>query len=350
MKSVIKDVFRLRHMLVLQLEWIGEEPGSFSAFELKLSGDHMQVLQEKAGLKGIYHFSKLYKARTVVLCLSGKGILSKRIAAAGISDQEVFSRAIPNAKPEDFYQQLRSTGESVELTVLRKERADPLIAELKESGFEVLALCLGPEAAERNNLVRLMLDVEALKVGDPLLEEKLEQERAKAKFQGLAMVSAAVLLPLLLINFFLFMHYSDELASLQRQQQISGQQVRKFQGMEDEISAQTRFIQSAGWTGGYPYAWITDRLMASKPAEIRISGFWINPARAVAGNSTVVDYESGRLKLSGLSAEAAVLNNWLHALRAMNWLKRCDMVGYQLNKDSGAGEFTVEIELNAYEL
>ena len=39
------------------------------------------------------------------------------------------------------------------------------------------------------------------------------------------------------------------------------------------------------------------------------------------------------------------LNGWLHQIRSMNWVKNCDLVSYNFNKESGKGEFMLALNI-----
>ena len=351
-KQIFKDLFRLRRLIVLQIRLENDGLTTCHVYELNLSGEKLQVTDRKSGFKNIAHFSRLFRPGPLMLCLSGRGVLSKQIDRQRLTDEQVFAHTLPNARPDDFYMQWVAREDLTAVSVVRKEVADPYIEELTRGGFEILALNLGPETAEQQeNAIKLLLGAETVKAGYPGLQENYDQVVAKARFQGMLMLSGLVLLLVLLINFFFFSVYSDKTEQLMRQNNITGAQVKKYQEMEETLQQKAVLIKHAGWTGGYPCAWLTDRLMASKPFDIGISGFTINPLRLSQPSTTVPDevYETGKIRINGNSGDASTLNNWLHKIRAMNWVKTCDIASYGLNRDISRGEFVIEISISDYE-
>ena len=351
-KQIFKDLFRLRRLIVLQIRLENDGLTTCHVYELNLSGEKLQVTDRKSGFKNIAHFSRLFRPGPLMLCLSGRGVLSKQIDRQRLTDEQVFAHTLPNARPDDFYMQWVAREDLTAVSVVRKEVADPYIEELTRGGFEILALNLGPETAEQQeNAIKLLLGAETVKAGYPGLQENYDQVVAKARFQGMLMLSGLVLLLVLLINFFFFSVYSDKTEKLMRQNNITGAQVKKYQEMEETLQQKAVLIKHAGWTGGYPCAWLTDRLMASKPFDIGISGFTINPLRLSQPSTTVPDevYETGKIRINGNSGDASTLNNWLHKIRAMNWVKTCDIASYGLNRDISRGEFVIEISISDYE-
>ncbi|HKG08737.1 MAG TPA: hypothetical protein VKB19_19865 [Pedobacter sp.] len=349
MKAGVKDLFRLRRLIVLQVDSGRVGADMISDYELILSGEQMQVSGKQEGLKNIAHFSKQHKPGPVVLCLSGKIVLSKTAPSGGLSGTQVFAQTLPNAKIDDFYIQSSFEAENSQISVIRKETVDLWVDELKVNGFNVVALLLGNPVGFKDNAIRLMLGAGVIKADHAGLKESLEQEVAKSRLKGISMVFVAALFILLLLNFLLFSHYTDRTNQLQRENNITGTQVEKFQEMEQELQQKASLIRNAGWTGGHAYAWITDRLMASKPAAILVSGFSINPLKETSTLAEPEVYEAGQIKISGSSEDAAVLNNWLHQIRSMGWVKNCEMNVYGQNRDTGKGDFVIQIHLNDYQ-
>ncbi len=130
-----------------------------------------------------------------------------------------------------------------------------------------------------------------------VLKENRLQAFAKAKVTGIAAVFGCVMLVLLVVNFFLCSAIMKlRPADFRSKETRSGMQVRKFRQMESDILQKTSLITNAGWTGGYPYAWLTDQLMAERPAAVAISGFSINPLKIQgAVISTAEICETGRI-------------------------------------------------------
>lgn len=359
MLAKIKRWFELRDLTGLEARLGSDGVETVHACTLQIAGDHLSVEAERTGLKNIAHFAKHFKPVPVALCLSGKGVLSKKIQDTAATAQQALQQVLPNANAADFYLQL----EADSLSLIRKNIADPVLAELSASGFRVISLNLGgqgstnipgkikPELAGAYSAAfQVLLGQEQAEVSSPELEEHKQQVYAKAKLMGRGLVLGCTLLVLLLVNFFLFTHYQSAAEKLAFRKTRSGQEIKKFQQMESGIMQKTMLITTAGWAGGYPYAWLTGELMSSRPLAIGISVFSINPQKiqAIVSSREAV-YETGKIRISGTCDKAATLNNWLFEIRAKDWVKDCGILSYEFNKESGKGQFTIDIAINDYE-
>jgi hypothetical protein len=369
MWAKIKGWFELRELTGLEIRLGADGVEAVHACRLQLSGDRLSVTDQHEGLKNIAHFGKHYKAGPVALCLSGRGILVKKIQPVPAVDQHVIQQVLPNANIGEFYCQLENAAgegraaDHAVLSLIRKSVADPLIAALSALGFQVVSLRLGhPPGEKAGSKIKpelvpaysaafgVLLAQEHPEVENQELNENKIQVFAKAKVMGIAAVFGCALLVLLLLNFFLFTHYQAEAGKLTFRKTRSGQEVKKFQQMESGIARKTSLITSAGWTGGYPYAWLTGQLMTGRPAAVEITLFSINPLKAQAlVTSREEVYETGKIRISGTCDKAATLNNWLFEIRAREWVKDCSIKAYELNKESGKGQFTIDIDISDYE-
>jgi hypothetical protein len=333
------------------------------ACTLQVSGDRMAIKDQHAGLKNIAHFAKYYKPGPLALCLTGKGILTKEIQPVAVTSQQLIGQVLPNANAADFYFQLDQKAGLTLVSIVRRSVADGLIKELTALGFPVVSLSLGTLADEDAvsgvkpelmsayySAFQVLLKQEIVGVDHAVIKENRLHAFAKAKVIGIAVVFGCVMLVLLMVNFFMFNHYETEAGRLSLKRNRSGMQVKKFQQMESDILQKTSLVASAGWAGGYPYAWLTDQLMAGRPAAVAISGLSINPLKIQRATISAAEiYETKKIRISGTCDKAATLNNWLFEIRAKAWVKDCGIMTYELNKESGKGQFTIDIEISDYE-
>ena len=339
------------------------------ACTLNISGDQLSVRDQQPGLKNTAHFGKHYQPSPVALCLTGRGILVKSIPDVVRIDQQVIQNLLPNAKVEDFYFQLDHGDDRIAgngqatLFMIRRSVADAVISQLSRLGFQVVSLSLNPPPSgtipegSKPELSRayaaafqVLLGQNYSEVESDALSENKAQLFARTKVMGIAAVSGCILMLMLLINFFLFSHYRTQSADLADRNNQSGQEVRKFREMETGIAQKTTLINEAGWTGGYPMAWLTDQLMATRPASVRISLLSINPMKTQSLPGAREElYESGRIKVTGTCDKAATLNNWLFEIRGKDWVKECSISAYEMNRETEKGQFTIDIYIEDYE-
>jgi len=346
MKQALKDIFHLKELMLLDMHQDREGRLSLSVYLLSRAGDKIRVTANNTDLKNITHLAKQYAAGIpVALNLSGKGVLEKQISGNNLSATEAFNLALPNSKIEDFYIQLSST-KTPTVTMVRREAADLCLNELSGAGLVVVFLSLNLDESEWKKAgINVLLGLESEGVKQPKLTWNLEQLQAKAKLKGIGVLSAVIMLVTLLINFFCFVTYSEKVNRLERQHNVSKDKVGKYQMIEADVSERIDLIKTTGWTGGYPLAWLTDRVMASKPSTIGMSEFVINPLKSRSSEQSPISLENLKVLIRGNSYDASEVNSWLFQIRAMDWVKDCELVSYNFNRDSGKGEFTLALNI-----
>jgi hypothetical protein len=345
MRTTLKDMFHLCRLVLLTIHQDRDGKFILSSCELFRSGDKITV-SKHSEFKNILHFSKQHKpGMPVVLNVSGKGILAKEVDENSLSATEAFKLVLPNSKAEDFYFQ-KLSGERLQIVMVRHEIANSYLYELSDAGLVVLSLCLNLDESEHKKAgINLLLGLENIEVELPVLRGNLEQLQAKVKLKGIGILTAVSILIALLVNSFCYVTYSAKVTELEKEHNFTKDKVDRYQTIESDVSEKIHFIKSTGWTGGYPLAWLTDRVMASKPSSIEMSELRINPFLEKSLDEKSVVYENLRIIMRGRSNDAVELNGWLQKIRSMTWVTNCELVSYTFNKESGKGEFLLALNI-----
>jgi len=345
MRSALKDMFHLGRLILLTIHQNRDAKAMLSSCELVRSGDKITV-SKYSEFKNILHFSKQYESgMPVVLNLTGKGILEKEVSRNSLSAIDAFRLALPNSKAEDFYFQ-KLSAETPKIAMVRRETADSYLNELSEVRLVVVSLCLTLEESEFKKAgINLILGLENTGVELPVLKGNLEQLQAKAKLKGIGILSAVSMFMALLVNFFCYSTYSDRVTELEMEHNVTQDKVDRYEMIESDVSEKIHLIKTTGWAGGYPLAWLTDRVMASKPSSIELSEFRINPFLKKNFDEKSVAYENLKIFIRGSGKDAVELNSWLQKIRSMNWVTNCELVSYNFNKESEKGEFVLALNI-----
>jgi len=349
----IKERFELRALSGVEVRLGKEGIDHINACTLKLSGDLLSLVINKDNLKNIAHFAKHFRPGPVAVCLTGKGVLTKEVKNALVTDKQVVQLVMPNANPDEFYFQLHSTESPAMVSLIRRIVADEILSELSDQGFQVVALSLGKldNDPAYKAAFQVLLSQEIIEVQELKFTNNRRQMFAKAKVLGIAVVFGSTLFALLIINFMLSGYFAGKADQLALKRNASGMEVRKFQEMEADVQQKVVLITNTGWAGGYPLAWLTDQLMTSKPAAITLRQLSINPLKPtkIQGAASTETYEVNKITVSGFCDQAATLNNWLFEIRSKSFVAGCTIGLYELNKESGKGSFTIHIVVRDYE-
>ncbi|MBL4755237.1 MAG: hypothetical protein JKY52_16785, partial [Flavobacteriales bacterium] len=96
----------------------------------------------------------------VNLILNGKGLVHKLVdAEPDMEDIVLLQQVLPNAKLEDFYlDKVPATDGKLMVSILRKDKVDPVLKEFTELGLYVVSIAFGPFVLQS---VRTLLDRDA---------------------------------------------------------------------------------------------------------------------------------------------------------------------------------------------
>lgn len=348
LKSWFTDLFRLRVLTGVDVQLLADGQMLINFCSMKIKGDQLSVTDKGEGLKNILHFSKQLKSGLVVLNLSGKGVLTKRMERIEKLDQQVINQILPNANAGDFYFQLAHEEGGSVVSLIRRKDADELMAGFSAKGFKVIALILNgfTENAAYQSAFQVLVTGELVEAKSPALTRRMQEAFAKARLTGIAAVSGTALLVLLLVNFFVYTNYADLLRDCAVRSNTSAAEISKYQSLETEVVGKTRFVKNVGWTGGLSPAFMVDQLLAGMPVPIKLNEFAINQQdQRISGSTAEALTVSKTIKISGSCSEASVLNNWLFGIRSNKWVGSCRIDNYQINNEDGRALFSITINL-----
>lgn len=362
-KGTLQNFGKLSSLTGLEIHTSKSGEFALQACTIRLAKQELIFELAKADLKSVLHLSKHDQAGPIALCLTGKGVITKQIELVAVLDAQVINQVLPNANPDLFYFQHYNDATHSWISAIRRSEADEWLSQLKEHGFEVLALSLDrfplegvlkpavEQLDERLWLAyasafQVLLQQDLVTVKHNGLERERKQAFARSQVLAVGRVFGLALLVLLLINFALFSYYSDELNKLSTQSNTTAAEVGKLKQMESDIYQKTAFITQAGWTGGLNYAYLTDQLLSCMPAKITLQEFAINPLNEALSKNKHEDlYETKTVRISGTCLDAGMLNNWIFAIKAKDWVSGCKILNYAINPDDGAALFAISIQL-----
>lgn len=369
LKELLQGMMRLN--AVTGLEVYNGKDGALQlhACTIRILKQQLSFENKHMHLKSALHFAKNFKPGPLAVCLTGKGIITKKIDRITVLDQQVINQVLPNANPDHFYFQHYISGEHSFVSAIRRTDADELIAQFEAKGFFILSLSLSLDAFALEGVLalkegqlepelslayaaafQLLLNPELTEIEHKGITFNRLQAFAKAKLKGIATVAGLVLLLMLLVNFMLFSYYSGQVRTLSAASNITATEVGKLKGLEKDINRKTALIRSAGWTGGLNYAYITDQLIACMPVDMSLQEFAVNPLdEQQSRNKHENVYLTKMVSVSGACSDASMLNNWIFAIKAKDWVRGCKILNYAINQDNGSGMFTISIQLKDHE-
>ncbi|WP_316812821.1 hypothetical protein [Pedobacter heparinus] len=369
-KALLQDLMQLNTLTGVEVFTGKDGERVIHACTLKLGKAQLGFEHKHKDLKSVVHFAKNFKPGPVALVIRGKGLITKKMERVQGLDPQALNQVLPNANPEHFYFQHYDNGEHSFISAIRRSDTDELMAAFREQGFQVLSLCLDAFVLEEAmELKQGQLEEELLlayaaafqlllggahgnyiEVEQQQLRDNRAQAFAKAKLKGIGLLAGMVLLVLLLLNFSLFSYYSGQVKALSAASNISSTEIGKLKNQEKDIRKKTALIKAAGWTGGLNYAYLCDQLLACMPAKMSLQEFSINPPDEQLSRARhELVYQTRLVKVSGACRDASMLNNWIFAIKAKDWVEGCKILNYGINPDDGSGSFAIAIQLKDHE-
>ena len=338
-----------------------------------IKGKEINGLKELAGLT-----EEIDPAIPLSVVINGKGVLIKKIDIP-IKNGLVQS-VLPNANPNDFYFEHFSGQHHEIISIVRKETADRIIAELKKLGFKVISVSLGFSAI--NNILpflktnsqkhiesdSLLLEIgnnneiidfrnkdqinnikyqageylvanqyirpanilsfsaatallaDDLKTSGSMNKQVLSADRREYRyfkfFRTAGWALLIIILSALLINFLAYNKYFNKNKSIAESRLFSTQQDQKFKLLEKEVRQKEKFLEQSGWTGTSRTSFYADRIAGLLPGDVLLTSMQIYPAR----NNSVSETGNNLFKKDTIIVNG-VCDDPVELSRFMNGLK-----------------------------
>ncbi|WP_158829391.1 hypothetical protein [Mucilaginibacter lacusdianchii] len=373
---------------------------------LKAWGNQLDITQKVAGLSELKVLAKHLSAKVpVALNLAGKGILIKQIETFEEIDNTNFSKVLPNASLDDFYVQNFISGGLSFVALIRKVEAGNWITKLKDVGYEVLSLSLGPfvvqqvlpqlnfygpqlnfdghqitrnesgdwqsykyvpgaadefpvkvetEKLEESLVIAyaaafqllLVPNILPIKAEVETLEVKLTTTLSDQKLKVSAFIMLGTLFVLLLVNFMLFSYFNSANNTLAEQVGRSSQAMTDVESLEAQVKAKEAMLDSLGWEDGAHKSVKVDQVAQLLPPDVVWQEVTVNPVVVPsAGSETkAVRFTNKRIRIKGSAQRIVQVNEWLGRLKSLRWVKDVRLQDYTYDNEKDTGLFTVLID------
>jgi Tfp pilus assembly protein PilN len=204
----------------------------------------------------------------------------------------------------------------------------------------ILAYAAAFQLALFHQLTPLSISIERV-------DHNLEEFGEKQKFSFRLATIAIAFFVLLLINFLLFSYYGDKNSSLSAQVSQSSASMETSQQTESEILKKEQLLKEIGWNKGKSYAWLADQLGQTVPASIELTEMSINPLDATVSNRLRKQvYQSGVIKVAGVTPELTSINDWVYVLKGKPWVKQVRLDNFSPSQEENRQQFSFTIILD----
>ncbi len=344
----------------------------------------------------------------VILNVSGKGIIHRKIAHEGLTEEEMLQKVFPNARVSDFYlQHMPLDDEHVYLSVIRKKTLHEIIELLKSHHLHIINIFLGPFAVnhiipfidhDKKNI--LLPDIKIItneqkiidfKVSEnhdisteysigsdqvpalllksfsaafgyfldagsvnalhiPSLANEKQEYFHKQLFVKVGWAALIILFALLLGNYMVFTHYKGKQERLSSELSKNRVTLSKLKFLKKELKRKTQFVEEKNILGKTKLSFFADRIARSIPEQIVLDQLALNPVRKKVKEHESIDIRQNTIIINGSSTNSTILNQWIEELKNFAWIVQLDIINYKQESLHSSGDFSIEIKIDHKQL
>lgn len=356
-------------------------------------------LKSYGTVKKIAELQEQYLNLPVFLNISGKVILEKEMP---LLKEKVIEKAFPTIHLEDFYTQHFSTENNTWVSIIRKNKVDNIIEEIKESRLFPTHLSLGSfmfstsmqhiesipfsidffeqticlenevlniatlEFSETTQNNKYIVDDKTLNTMELLafstalsyyvipnhinIQEDIFQQAKKdisyqALFNQLKLKIPIFLFFILLVNALFFIQLNNKNEVLRQQYNQNTTTLAQLDTLKKEVEKKKYFLKQSKWLQQSKISYIADQIGASLPSSITLISLNIFPATMIKKNN-VKDYQFDKnILIKGNAKNLTELNQWKQKLHNHKWIKSEELLFYEQINKSKAIFFELKISL-----
>lgn len=410
LKDNIQDFLNTDNLLPQNHEWgvecVLKEDGAWSFTIVSLSEKKKKV-EIKKGAQDISaeELQKLIKKDSAVnLIVSGKGIINKKISFhAEEEDSVLVGKALPGAKPADFYIQKYIINESSAfVSLIRKQALDEILSFFRQHKILVVNIAIGPLAVsnilplfELNQFIEqtisagnysftilssriqsfifsaeqkelnlsgliipsslifgfaaamiFYLPAEVKITADSFADFKEEHKELKLHNRMMQWFMAAIVI-ICFSSFGLYKYYRSQFKVYYAKVQLNQEKISRFENLKSEIVQKKEILSQNGLLQSSRISYYSDRIAESLKEDVRLSRMDFSPIKKITkdGKDELV-FLGEKLVISGNCSQSFDFNKWIKKLQKFEWVKEVSILNYMQDKSADLANFNIELQLN----
>lgn len=393
--------FKLTEAVGIDVSFISANEFVANIVLLKRTKEKVEVTDS---FKGITNFENIYsqiKNIPVFVSVNGKGVFHKEINNDVLEDGHVISAILPNAKQEDFYLQITPNSEEKSfVSLLRKDTVDKLLKSLQLPHVYVCGVGIGPFATnyilplidEKNEInqvgyyrVEFRQDqIESFKfeginkddsgrtsiagtllpkemilafavafkpfvedeeddIGIEMLASNRDELKQRKIFRKSGIAVLAVFFCVLLLNFFLFTHYSSKYNEIYDRLAHNEVLLTKIANINKQMKATEAFLSGVGEGGISKISFYVDQIAHLLHKNVELDEILFNPLKRRMKVDEYVEFERSVILVKGKCIRSTDLNEWTKELKRAEWCSDIEVVNYIQETAIDPGEFEIKL-------
>lgn len=342
--------------------------------------------------------SKLPKNQHVVLVINNDKVLSKSIGSEQQDALKLVYKAFPNINLEDFYFEILSQKNTHFIALCRKDYVNGLIELYSKQKLSIIDVSLGNNLTgtissfitedniyssnskiqlENNQVIQIEkdsaqaenYDINGLTVSSDhllsfsgALQTVLKSNTTKTNFSiekenlhnnykhtrffnQFLKIASLFILGLLLINFFVFNHYFNNVNELKQVSEINQSTKTKIIKLNATVSKKQKMVDDLLKSNGSKSSFYSNSIINGLPKSILLKEYNYQPLLKRIKAEKDIELEENSISISGVSNDSEVFSNWISQLEREDWIDRIIDINYGTSS-SKASDFKIKIILN----
>ncbi|MCD2257587.1 hypothetical protein [Psychroserpens luteolus] len=348
--------------------------------------------------KTIEEVSKtLQKNQHATLVVNNENVLSKTIESEQKDISKLVFKAFPNINIEDFYIEIISEGSSHFISICRQDYVDGLIASYSEKNIHIITVSLGnslissikpflkTNRVQTSNAHIAVANTQITEITKDATEDKsydinglnvssrhllsfsgalqtiLKSDTTITNYEqknndlhnGFKQVqffnqflkfAGLFILSILLINFFVFNHYFNQVNDLKQISEVNASTKQHIVDLDASVAKKQKMVDDLLKSNGSKTSFYANRVMLSLPQTVLLSEFNFQPLNKRIKANKPIDLNTDIISISGSSSDSEAFSNWVSQLEDISWIEKVDIVNYE-SATSKVSDFKLKIVL-----
>lgn len=341
---------------------------------------------------------KLPKKQHAFLVVNNNEVLSKHIQNSVKDSNQLLYNAFPSISKNDFYFEIHTTQNNHLVSICRKSYIDQLIETYREYGVQIVDFSLGNSlTAMVNNFIendsyytsnasitkaqetqgtieftdyipKQSYDINGLAIENRKLlsfagalsyilksdttESNFETEsknllqtfKEQRFFSQFFMFGLGFILLLLLVNFFVFNSYFEEVEIMKETSQVNVMQKDKLLNLKAATDEKQKTVDDILKNATSRSSYYIDKIALSLPKTIQLRSLNYQPITKRIKKGKPVLLQENTILISGISMDSDLFSNWIAVLEDFNWVTSATVV---INGNAKKNtDFSVTIQIN----
>ncbi len=341
---------------------------------------------------------KLSKKQHLFLVVNNDNVLTKRIESNQAEVIKLVYNAFPNINLEDFFYEVTSQKSYHFISICRKQYVKELISTYKSKGFPVINVSLGNTIIssitdfidsqtvvssnarismdnktitiiEKTDIIKTHnYDINGLKTNHnyilslsgaldtvlqhfhsitnfDVLKHSLKNNHQQSQFfTQFLKLGLAFILSLLLINFFVFNHYFNQVNRLQQTSQMNQTTKQNILELSEQVNKSQKTADDMLKSSSSKSSFYVNNIIQSLPNSILLSELNYQPIEKRIKSDKPIVLKQNTIIVSGGSNRSDFFSKWITHLETALWINRVEILSYE-DASKSVSKFSIKLHM-----